>query len=249
MQIPITDSRENSPRSPWNKRKLIGSNPPLRTKNVWSIRTKLQVERRIRDLAMFNLAIDSILRGCDVVSLTVEDVAPNGVTIDRATVRQKKTGHSVRFELSEQTRESVDAYIRASHKKAGEFLFTSRRYRGRSLTTRQYARLISGWIAGIGLDPALYGTHSLRRTKATLIYRKTGNPPRSLDDRDRRTAARRQRFPAFATPLGGRTNLRLVRKMSSSVQGLRGISGNRSRLAPRRSSEASDKALGHPLKH
>jgi integrase len=175
MQIPITDGRENSHRIPWNKGKLIGSKPPLRTNNVWSIRTKLQVERRIRDLAMFNLAIDSKLRGCDVVSLTVEDVAPNGVAIDRATVRQRKTGHPVRFELSEQTRDAVDAYIRAAHKNAGEFLFTSRRYPGHSLTTRQYARLVSGWIAGIGLDPALYGTHSLRRTKATLIYRKTGN--------------------------------------------------------------------------
>ena len=175
MQTPTTDGREGSHRSPWNKGKLIGSKPPLRTKDVWSIRTKLQVEGRIRDLAMFNLAIDSKLRGCDVVSLTVEDVAPNGVAIDRATVRQKKTGHPVRFELSEQTRESIDDYIRATRKKLGAFLFTSRRYRGRSLTTRQYARLVSGWIAGIGLDPALYGTHSLRRTKATLIYRKTGN--------------------------------------------------------------------------
>src|ERR1700750_2070285 len=127
MQMPITDGRENSHRSPWNKVKLIGSKPPLRTKDVWSIRTKLQVERRIRDLAMFNLAIDSKLRGSDVVSLTVEDVAPNGVAIDRATVRQKKTGHPVRFELSEQTRESIDDYIRATRKKPGEFLFTSRR--------------------------------------------------------------------------------------------------------------------------
>jgi integrase len=175
MQIPIADGREKLQQSPWNKGKLIGSKPPLRTNNVWSIRTKLQVERRIRDLAMFNLAIDSKLRGCDVVSLTVEDVAPNGVAIDRATVRQRKTGHPVRFELSEQTREAVDGYIRAAHKKAVEFFFTSRRYPGHSLTTRQYARLVSERIAGIGLDPALYGTHSLRRTKATLIYRKTGN--------------------------------------------------------------------------
>jgi integrase len=114
MQIPITDGRENSHRSPWNKGKLIGSKPPLRTKDVWSIRTKLQVEHRIRDLAMFNLAIDSKLRGCDVVSLTVQDVAPNGVAIDRATVRQKKPGHPVRFELSEQTREAVDTYIGAA---------------------------------------------------------------------------------------------------------------------------------------
>jgi integrase len=161
--------------TPWNKGKLIGSKPPLRTKDVWSIRTKLQVEKRTRDLAMFNLAIDSKLRGCDVVSLKVEDVAPHGMTVDRVTVRQRKTGHPVRFELSEQTREAVDSYIRSAPRRAGEFLFPSRRHTDRCLTTRQYGRLVSAWIAGIDLDSALYGTHSLRRTKASLIYRRTGN--------------------------------------------------------------------------
>jgi len=148
---------------------------PLKTKDVWSIRTKLQVERRTRDLAMFNLAIDSKLRGCDVVSLRVEDVAPHGITVDRATVRQRKTGHPVRFELSEQTREAVDDYIRSAPRRAGEFLFPSRRQPGRCLTTRQCSRLVSAGIAGSDLDPVLYSTHSLRRTKATLIYRRTGN--------------------------------------------------------------------------
>lgn len=160
---------------PWNKGKLTGAKPPLRTKHVWSIRSKLQVERRTRDLAMFNLAIDSKLRGCDVVSLKVEDVAPHGHAIDRATVRQKKTGQPVRFEMTEQTREAIDDYMRAAGKKPGEFLFASRRYRDRCMTTRQYARLVSEWIASIGLDPSFFGTHSLRRTKATLIYRRTGN--------------------------------------------------------------------------
>src|ERR1700691_6037166 len=97
-------------RVPWNKGKLTGAKPPLRPKHVWSIRTKLQVEGRKRDLAMFNLAIDSKLRGCDVVSLKVEDVAPHGHAVDRATVRQKKTGRPVRFELTEQTRETLDSY-------------------------------------------------------------------------------------------------------------------------------------------
>jgi integrase len=166
---------EDTRQTPWNKGKLIGSKPPLRTKDVWSIRTKLQVEKRTRDLAMFNLAIDSKLRGCDVVSLKVEDVAPHGITVDRATVRQRKTGHPVRFELSEQTREAVDDYIRSAPRRVGEFLFPSRRHTDRCLTTRQYSRLVSAWVAGIDLDPALYGTHSLRRTKATLIYRRTGN--------------------------------------------------------------------------
>jgi len=162
-------------RVPWNKGKLSGAKPPLRPKHVWSIRTKLQIEGRARDLAMFNLAIDSKLRGCDVVAIRVEDVAGGGYTADRATVRQRKTGRPVRFELSEQTRQAVDDYLRATGKRPGEFLFTGRRGPDRNMTTCQYARLVSAWIGSVGLDPRLFGTHSLRRTKATLIYRRTGN--------------------------------------------------------------------------
>jgi integrase len=162
-------------RVPWNKGKLTGAKPPLRPKHVWSIRTKLQIEGRARDLAMFNLAIDSKLRGCDVVAIRVEDVAAGGYTADRATVRQKKTGRPVRFELSEQTRQAVDDYLKVTGKRPGEFLFTGHRGTNRSMTTRQYARLVSEWIGSVGLDPKLFGTHSLRRTKATLIYRRTGN--------------------------------------------------------------------------
>jgi integrase len=162
-------------RTPWNKGKLIGARPPLRAKHVWSIRTRLQVEGRVRDLAMFNLAIDSKLRGCDVVALKVEDVAPNGYAIDRARVRQKKTGRPVKFELTDQTRQAVDVYLKTAGKKSGDFLFTGRRGDGQCITTRQYARLVSEWIAKVGLDSKLFGTHSLRRTKATLIYRRTGN--------------------------------------------------------------------------
>ena len=162
-------------RRPWNKGKLIGAKPPLRPKHVWSIRTKLQLEDRKRDLALFNLAIDSKLRGCDVVSVRVEDIAPRGYAVDRATVRQKKTGHPVKFELTEQTRQALDDYMKAFDKKPGQNLFTGRRGPGMALTTRQYARLVSEWVASIGLDPLLFGTHSLRRTKATLIYKRTGN--------------------------------------------------------------------------
>ena len=113
-------------RVPWNKGKLTGAKPPLRPKHVWSIRTKLQIEGRARDLAIFNLAIDSKLRGCDVVAIRVEDVAAGGYTADRTTVRQKKTGRPVRFELSEQTRQAVDDYLKATAKRPGEFLFTGR---------------------------------------------------------------------------------------------------------------------------
>src|SRR4051812_42114758 len=101
---------------PWNKGKLTGAKPPLRPKHVWSIRTKLQIEGRARDLAMFNLAIDSKLRGCDLVAIRVENVAASGYTADRATVRQKKTGRPVRFELSEQTRQAIDDYLKAANK-------------------------------------------------------------------------------------------------------------------------------------
>jgi integrase len=161
-------------RIPWNKGKLTGAKPPLRPKHVRAIRTKLQIDHQLRDLALFNLAIDSKLRGCDVVAVKVDDVAPNGYTVDRATVRQRKTGRPVRFEVTEPTRQAIDDYLRATGKKAGEFLFSGRRP-NRSMTTRQFARLLSDWLASVDLDPHLYGTHSLRRTKATLIYRRTGN--------------------------------------------------------------------------
>ncbi len=103
-------------RVPWNKGRLTGAKPPLRAKHVWAIRTKRQIEGRVRDLAMFNLAIDSKLRGGDVVAIRVEDVAASGYTADRATVRQKKTGRPVRFELSEQTRQAIDDIRRPATK-------------------------------------------------------------------------------------------------------------------------------------
>src|SRR3977135_4540784 len=97
----VNDTQTHHKRLPWNKGKLTGAKPPLRPKHVWLIRTRLQIAGRARDLAMFNLAIDSKLRGCDVVALKVEDVAPSGYTVDRASVRQKKTGQPVKFELTE----------------------------------------------------------------------------------------------------------------------------------------------------
>ena len=161
-------------RTHWNKGKLIGAKPPLRPSHVWSIRTKLQNEGKKRDLALFNFAIDSKLRGCDVVAVRVDDVAPSGYSMDRATVRQKKTGRPVRFELTDQARLAIDEYLRLTGRKPGQFLFAGRGDRS-GLTTRQYARLVQEWVASIGLDPAKFGTHSLRRTKAVLIYRRTGN--------------------------------------------------------------------------
>jgi integrase len=171
----FTDKLPSPRTTPWNKGKMIGAKPPLRPSHVWSIRTKLQMKDRKRDLALFNLAIDSKLRGCDVVSIRVEDIAPRGYTIDRATVRQKKTGHPVKFELTEQTRQAIDEYPRLTGRKASQFLFPGRGDGVRGMTTRQYARLVHEWVGSFGLDPAKFGTHSLRRTKAVLIYRRTGN--------------------------------------------------------------------------
>src|SRR3954471_12936977 len=136
----MQDSETVHPRSStgqvtWNKGKLIGAKPPLRPSHVWSIRTKLQMAARTRDLALFNLAIDSKLRGCDVVAVRVDDVAPSGYATDRATVKQKKTGRPVRFELTDQTRMAIDEYLRLTGRKPGYFLFAGRGDRG-GLTTR-----------------------------------------------------------------------------------------------------------------
>ena len=167
---------ETTGRTPWNKGKLVGAKPPLRPSHVWSIRTKLQMAGKKRDLALFNLAIDSKLRGCDVVAVRVDDVAPSGYSMDRATIRLKKTGRPVRFELTDQTRQAFDEYLRLTCRKASQFLFAGRGDDSAcGLTTRQYARLVQEWVASIGLDPAKFGTHSLRRTKAVLIYRRNGN--------------------------------------------------------------------------
>ena len=157
-----------------NKGKLTGAKPPLRPKHVWAVRTRLQLANRLRDLALFDLAIDSKLRGCDVVALKVVDVAPHGYAVDRASVRQRKIGRPVRFEITEQTRQAIDDYLLQRAGGSGPYLFPGRGLAGHR-TTRQYARLLAEWLAMIGLDPCFYGTHSLRRTKATLIYKKTGN--------------------------------------------------------------------------
>ena len=160
---------------PWNKGKLIGQKPPLKLKEIWAIRIRLQLLDRPRDLALFNLAIDSKLRGCDLVRIRVADVAHGSRVLSRAAVMQQKTGLPVRFELTEQTRETVQAWIASQKLGAGDYLFPSRMSLSPHITTRQYARIVDSWVSLIGLDRYEYGTHSLRRTKATLIYRRTKN--------------------------------------------------------------------------
>ncbi len=155
--------------------KLTGQKPALKMKEVWSIRARLELHKRIRDLALFNLAIDSKLRGCDLVRLKVDDIAAGGEVKTRGIIVQKKTGRPVQFEITEQTRTAVAALMRRSDLHASDYLFQSRLASSPHLSTRQYARVVQAWVRSIGLNPATYGTHSLRRTKAALIYRKTGN--------------------------------------------------------------------------
>jgi integrase len=155
--------------------KLTGQKPALKMKEVWSIRARLELKKRVRDLALFNLAIDSKLRACDLTRLKVEDIAAGGEVKTRAIIVQKKTGRPVQFEITEQTRTAVTNLIRRHYLRSSDYLFPSRLANSPHLSTRQYARIVQGWVASIGLNPATYGTHSLRRTKAALIYRKTGN--------------------------------------------------------------------------
>jgi integrase len=164
-----------SQRDPWNKGRLIGQKRPLKPKDVWSIRVRLQLEHRARDLAMFNLAIDSKLRGCDLVRLQVDDVCAGGRVRDRATVIQKKTGRPVQFEITEQTRAAIQAWLPEVVGRKGRYLFPSRFRAQPHLSTRQYARIVHAWVESAGLDSSAYGTHSMRRTKAAQIYKKTGN--------------------------------------------------------------------------
>jgi len=160
--------------TPWNKGKLVGQKPPLKLKEIWAIRIRLQLDHRARELALFNLAIDSKLRGCDLVGLRVHDVVQGSHVAARAIVMQKKTQRPVQFEITEQTREAVAAWINEAHRKPDQFLFPSRVSESPHLSTRQYSRIVGSWVESIGLDPAAYGTHSMRRTKPTL-YRRTKN--------------------------------------------------------------------------
>ncbi|ABY29200.1 tyrosine-type recombinase/integrase [Methylorubrum extorquens] len=164
-----------STRVPWNRGRIVGPKPPLKPKHIWALRTRLQLANRTRDLALFNLAVDSKLRGCDLVRLRVSDIHLGDAVRLRATICQRKTGRPVPFEITELTREALTAWLAARSLKAGDWLFPSRSRHGDHLTTRHYSRLVDRWVALIGLDPLGFGTHSLRRTKVALVYKRTGN--------------------------------------------------------------------------
>ena len=162
-------------REPWNKGKLVGQKSPLRLKDIWAIRIRLQLAQRTRELALFNLAVDSKLRSCDLVRLRVRDVTHGERVTSRAMVMQQKTRRPVQFEITEQTREAVATWVAHARLRSEDFMFPSRLRASPHLSTRQYARIVQSWVREIGLDPAAYGTHTLRRTKASLIYRRTKN--------------------------------------------------------------------------
>ncbi|SDJ36377.1 tyrosine-type recombinase/integrase [Lutimaribacter saemankumensis] len=171
IQLPAT----RPVRPPWNKGRLIGQKRPLLPRQVWAIRARLELADNLRNLALFNLAIDSKLRGCDLVRLRVNDLVVGGSVRDRVSVIQRKTGWPVQFEVSDNTQKSVLEWVSSPSMMGCAFIFPSRFHGSPHLSIRQYARLIRDWVSAIGLDPNAYGAHSLRRTKAALIYRKTGN--------------------------------------------------------------------------
>ncbi len=162
-------------REPWNKGKLVGQKAPFKLKDIWVLRVRLQMEGRVRELALFNLGIDSKLRGCDLVALKIRDVCHGDQVATRAVVMQRKTQRPVQFEITQATRDALQAWIKLAGLKSEDFLFPSRLHDSPYLGTRQYARILGHWVDKLGVDRTEYGTHSMRRTKATLTYRRTKN--------------------------------------------------------------------------
>jgi len=171
----MDQSVSTSHREPWNKGKLVGQKAPLRVRDIWAIRVRLQLQCRTRDLALFDLGIDSKLRACDLVRLRVRDVCHGDHPSSRAIVLQQKTQRPVQFEITLATREALERWIKDANLRSDDYLFPSRLHQSQHLGTRQYARIVDGWVGEAGLDPTGYGTHSIRRTKPTLIYRRTKN--------------------------------------------------------------------------
>jgi hypothetical protein len=147
-------------REPWNKGKIVGQKAPLKVKDIWALRVRLQMENRVRELALFTLGIDSKLRGCDLVALKVRDICHGDQVASRAVVMQHKTQRPVQFEITPATRDAVQKWIKVAGLKSDNFVFPSRIHDSPHLGTRQYARILEGWVVELGLDPADYGTHS-----------------------------------------------------------------------------------------
>ena len=171
VQLPAVTPKRRA----WNKGRLVGQKRPLLPKQVWAIRARLELAGNFRNLALFNVAIDSKLRGCDLVSLKITDLIRDDRVRERVSVVQSKTNKPVQFELAENTRETVTNWINSPEMIGCQFMFPSRFHDRPHISTRQYGRLVRNWVVSIGLEPSGYGTHSMRRTKVAEIYRKTGN--------------------------------------------------------------------------
>ena len=154
---------------------IVGQKSPFKLTEIWAIRVRLQLQHRVRELAMFDLGLDSKLRACDLVKMRVRDICHGEHVSRRATVLQQKTSLQVQFEITESTRDSVSDWIKEAKLGQDDYLFPSRIHDSPHIGTRQYARIVDSWVSEIGLNPAEYGTHSMRRTKASLIYRRTKN--------------------------------------------------------------------------
>ena len=168
-------SGHSSARPAWNLGKLVGQKAPLKLREIWSIRVRLQLKGDSRQLALFDLAIDSKLRGCDLVKIKIGDVVAGTDVRTRAIVIQQKTSRPVQFELTSDVRATLLSWLERRCGSITDYLFPSRIDHANHMSTRQYARLVDEWVTAIGLRKSEYGTHSLRRTKAAMIYRATGN--------------------------------------------------------------------------
>jgi integrase len=159
----------------WNAGRKVGAKRALKPRQIWAIRFFLDQHGRVRDRALFDLAIDSKLRGCDLVKIRISDIVCDRKIRTRATVVQQKTGRPVQFELMTDARASLLKWLELRGGSLEDFAFPSRTDHAAHISTRQYARLVDEWVTGIGLPGEDYGTHSLRRTKASIIYKATGN--------------------------------------------------------------------------
>ena len=166
---------DQTQQAPWNTGVIVGQKSPFKLKEIWAIQVRLQLQHRVREFAMFDLGLDSKLRACDLVKVRVHDICHGDRVSPRASVMQQKTSRPVQFEITQPTHDAVTDWIREAKLGQNDYLFPSRIHKSPHIGTRQYARIVDSWVTEIGLNPSEYGTHSMRRTKASLIYRRTKN--------------------------------------------------------------------------
>jgi integrase len=171
----MKNTTEHVQHVPWNKGVIVGQKAPFKLKEIWAIRVRLQLQHRVRELAMFDLGLDCKLRACDLVKMRVHDICHGEHVSPRATVMQQKTSRPVQFEITQPTRDAVSDWIKEAKLGQDDYFFSSRTHESPHIGTRQYARILDSCVTEIGLHPSEYGTHSMRRTKASLIYRRTKN--------------------------------------------------------------------------